>query len=192
MRVPVVCTIFVLGFSLLSCREAPRFVNADELARAPNTAGGAAPCNDLVQLGDEVDLRGSRAPAPVPAGGAIADGTYVLTSTTLHTKDQPEGAMLVGLGKATMVVNGSTSQMVRNTVNGRERRTTVNRVSDGTVTTLQTTCTFPSPTADATSMVAYTATASSIQFITPGPAGTVVATYTKVPPAPEKIGRLEP
>lgn len=183
MRIELLCML--LGFALASCREAPRYLNADELVRAPSDITRSAPCNDVPQQGDDVGLKGSRAPAPAAAGGEIADGTYVLTSTTLHTKDQPNGATLVGMGKVTMRVTGSTSQIVRNTVNGRERRTTVARVSSGTVTTLKTTCTFPEPDASESSTVTYTATSNTVQFITPGPAGTVVATYTRLESAPE-------
>jgi len=181
MRILIACTIGCFG--LLGCHESIAYLNADELARAPSEAPNAAPCNDLEQQGADVNLRGSRAPAPTPAGGTIEDGTYVLTSSTLHSKNNSDGAMLVAMGKSTMLVSGSTSQMVRNTVNGRERRATVRRVSSGTVTTLHTTCAFPSPSAsDPTSTAArYTATSSTLQFITPGPAGTVVATYTKLP-----------
>lgn len=183
MRIQFVC--IVLAFGLFSCSDPPRFVNADELARAPKDASSGARCNDLVQQGDEVDLRASHAPAPKPSGGAIEDGIYVLTSTTLHTKDQLDGAMLVAMGKITMVVTGSTAQMVRSTVNGRERHTTVSREGSGIVTTLHTTCASPGPTTDGTTnMVEYTAKGSTLQFITPGPAGTVVATYTKLPDRP--------
>jgi hypothetical protein len=191
MRIPFVC--MVLAFGLLSCRDAPRFVNADALARAPSDVSASTSCNALVQQGDAIDLRGSRTPAPTPVGGIVEDGVYVLTSTTLHTTDQLHDAPLVGLGRITMLVSGSISQLVRTTVDGRERHSTVNRESSGIVATLHTTCTSPSPTSDTTTMVSYTASGSSLQFITPGPAGTVVATYTKVrgagAPSPQEAAR---
>lgn len=182
MRIAVACSIAAL--SSLGCRTSTTYLNADELARSPSDAAGSAPCNDLEQHGKEVTLKGTEAPAPTPAGGTIEDGVYVLTSSTLHTKDKLMHPSLVKMGKTTMRVSGTTSQLVRNTVNGHERRTTMNRVSSGTVASLQMTCAFPSPSgSDATSTAAYTATSSTLQFITPGPAGTVVATYTKLPPS---------
>lgn len=183
MRKPVVCTIVGLGLLSCSCNRPIAYLNADELVITPNKVSEVAPCNDLEQQGAEVELRGSQAPAPTPAGGSIEDGTYILSSSILHTKDQSDGALLVGMGKTTMLISGSTSQVVRNTVNGHERRTTVTRVSTGTSTTLRTTCASPSPSGSETATATYTATGSVIQFITPGPAGTVVATYKKVPSA---------
>ena len=179
MRIPVVCTVLALG--LLSCHRTTAYVNADDFARVPTGSPAAGPCNDLEQQGQDVDLTGSQAPAPRPAGGTILDGTYVLTSSTLHTTDKPHGTKLVRMGKITMLVNGTTSQLVRHSADGRERRTTVNRVSSGTTTTTQTTCAYPSSSeSGSTATAAFTATGKALQFITPGPAGTVVATYMKL------------
>jgi hypothetical protein len=179
MRIPVVCTVAALG--LLGCRHKTVYLNADDAASL-RSAPPSTPCNDLEQQGREVDLAGSHDAASTPAGGTIEDGTYVLTSSTLYTNDRRDGAKLVGMGKVTMLVNGSTSQIVRSSPEGRERRTTVNRVSSGDVTTLHTTCAPPGSTgADATSSARYTATSSSFQFISVSPAGTIVTTYTKVP-----------
>jgi hypothetical protein len=179
MRIAVLCTIF--GFGLCACHKTTTFLNADNLTRVTSGVPESTPCNDVQQQGAEVDLVGSHAAAPTPAGGTIEDGTYVLTSSTLYTKDRAHGSKLVEMGKTTMLVNGSTSQLVRSTTDGRERRTTVNRVSSGTVATLHTTCASPSATgSDGTSTTKYTATRESFQFISDGPAGTVVATYKKL------------
>lgn len=178
MRIPVVLTVLALG--LCSCTKVTAYLNADDLTTAASKSPNAAPCNDLEQHGDEVELAGSREAAPTPQGGTIEDGTYVLTSSTLHTKDKPHGSKIVELGKITVVVSGSTSQMVRNGTDGRERRTTVNRASSGTTATLHTTCASPTFNGSESTTTKYTATSSSFQFITPGPAGTVVATYTKL------------
>jgi hypothetical protein len=181
MRLPVVCTVVALG--LVACHRSTAYLNADDLTTTLTSAGESPPCNDVEQRGGDVELAGSREPAPQPTGGTIEDGTYVLTSSTLHTKERPHGAKLVAMGKITMVVNGSTSQLVRSTADGRERRSTVSRVSTGTVTTLETLCASPTDPPrgpDATSKTGYASTRSSFQFITPGAAGTVVATYTKL------------
>jgi hypothetical protein len=179
MRIRVVVTVFAFG--LFSCHKTTAYLNGDELISVSSTVPKIAPCNDIEQKGTEVDLSGSRDPAPTPTGGTIEDGTYVLTSSTLHTKDKPHGAKLVDMGRITMVVKGATTQMVRNAPNGRERRTTVDRESAGTEATLHTTCASPSSSEPESKVTTgYTATSKSFQFITPGPAGTVVSTYTKL------------
>ncbi len=179
MRIPVVCTVLALG--LLSCHRTTVYLSADDLFSVPHGVRDSAPCNDLQQQGNDVDLAGSRDAPPTPTGGIIEDGTYVLTSSTVYTKDRSHGASLVPMGRITMLVNGSTSQLVRNAAGGRERRNTVNRVSSGSIATLPTVCASPTPNgSESTSTTRYTATGTSLRFITPGPAGTVVATYTKL------------
>jgi hypothetical protein len=181
MRIRVVVTVFAFG--LFGCHKTTAYLNGDELISVSSTVPKIAPCNDIEQKGNDVDLSGSRDTAPTPAGGTIEDGTYVLTSSTLHTKEKPHGAKLVAMGKITMVVKGATTQMVRSTPNGRERRTTVSRESSGSEATLHTTCASPSSTSsepESKVTTGYTATSKSFQFITPGPAGTVVSTYTKL------------
>jgi hypothetical protein len=180
MRISAV--VGLVGLGLLSChRTTTAFVNADDLTGASLKAPDSAPCNDLVQQGGDVDLAGSWDAAPSPRGGAIADGTYVLTSSTLHTKERPHNSKIVSLGKITVRVSGSTSQLVRSASDGRVHRTTVTRESDGTVAKLRTTCVSPrSGDTEPSSSTGYTATDKSFQFISPGPAGTVVATYTKL------------
>jgi hypothetical protein len=142
---------------------------------------GNSRCNDLVQRGEEIELSGSRGAPPTAAGGTIEDGTYVLSSSTLYTHDRPDGAKLVEMGRITVVVNGTTSQLLRNTPDGRERRTTIEREASGTTTTLRTTCAWPnSSSSDPSSTTSYSATGTSFQYITPGPAGMIVSTYTKL------------
>ena len=178
MRIPVVCTVAALG--LLGCRHSTAYLNADD-ATARGGTQASAPCNDIEQQGKDVDLQGSTDSAPAPTGGTIEDGTYVLTSSLLYTADKPDGTKLVGMGKVTMLVNGSTSQIVRSSPEGRERRTTVNRVNAGDTTTVQTVCTSPGSTTQEIATARYTATSNSLQFISSSPAGTLVTTYKKVP-----------
>src|SRR5688572_25667810 len=109
MRIPVICTVLALG--LFGCHRTTSYVNADNLVRLTSGVPDSAPCNDLEQHGGDVELAGSREAAPAPAGGTIQDGMYVLTSSTLHTHARSHGAKLVGMGKITMLVNGSTSQL---------------------------------------------------------------------------------
>jgi hypothetical protein len=178
MRISLFFTVFVVG--LAGCRHTTAFVSGDELIKKD---ANSAQCNDLEQRGEAVVLKGSRDLAPSATGGTIADGTYVLTSSTLYTKARPHGSTLLDMGKTTMVVSGPIAQLVRTDVYDRERRSTVKRVSEGTVTRLQTVCSVRNVSQAGpaeTSSTSYTATPDSFQFITPGPAGTVVSTYKRL------------
>jgi hypothetical protein len=180
MRTPVVCTVFA-ALALLACHRSVAYVSADDYGIPARATSADSPCNDLEQLGGAVEMFGSRDHPPAAAGGEIVDGTYVLTSSTLYTTERSHGAKIVDMGRITMRVNGATSQLVRATTTGRERRTTVNRTTSGTFATLQTTCVSPRPSDDfSTSTTRYTATNNTIQFVNPGPAGTVVSTYSRL------------
>jgi hypothetical protein len=173
--------VSLLLMGLLSCRQTTAFISADDVTGLPKGAAAAPPCNEVAQHGQPIFLTGSRDVAPSPTGGTIEDGTYVLTSSILYTKARPHGARLVEMGRMTMMVKGGTSQLVRTDADEHERRTTVNRASAGTVATLETVCASPNPNkAEATVSTSYTATPTSVQFITPSPAGTMVATYTRL------------
>jgi hypothetical protein len=179
MRIAVIGGVVALA--LVSCRGTTSYVSGVGLATVTSADPNSAPCNDVEQQGREIDLVGSRAAPPAPAGGVIQDGTYVLTSSVLHTKDSPPGAKLVGMGRTTIRVQGATSYLVQTGVDGTERRTTVTRTSSGTVSTAQTMCPSASSSGSVKSTsTGYTATPTSFAFINPGPAGTVVATYTKL------------
>ena len=145
----------------------------------------ADPCNAVTQQGEFVDLVGSTGAPPKPSGGTIEDGTYVLTGLTLYTPSSKEnGAKLAALGKTTMEIKGTTTQLVRTSRDGVEQRTTVNRVNAGDDTTATTTCVSPPARADEPTTAKFSATGTSLLFINPGPAGTAVATYRKLAPAP--------
>lgn len=177
MRIAVV---MALAVGPLSCHRTTAYLNADDLVSPSRRTNDAAPCNDIEQRGADVDLEGSRGTPPTPRGGKIEDGTYVLTRSILYTRDRPDGARLVHLGKVTLSVQGSTVQMVRSAGDGRERRTTVSRESSGTVAMLRTICSSPTSTNPEHTTTPYTASSDSFSFITPSPAGTVVSTYTKL------------
>jgi hypothetical protein len=178
MRIPVVCAVAALG--LVACHGTTSYVSGVGLATVTSADPNAPVCNDLEQQGREVDLVGSPGNPPAPAGGTIADGTYVLTSSVLYTKNSSPGAKLVGMGRTTMRVEGPTSQLVQTRVDGSIRRTTVTRVSSGTVSTSKTLCAPVTADVAKSTSSGYTATPGSFHFISPGPAGTVVATYTKL------------
>jgi hypothetical protein len=174
----------IASFALLACGspESPRTPAA--AAGAP-AGGSTAPCNAVVQQGELIDLVGSAAPAPNATGGTIEDGTYVLAALALHTPNSKEdGAKLATVGKTTMEIKGATSQLVRTSGDGVVKRTTVARVNTGTSTTATTTCVSPPASADEPTTAQYSASATALFLISPGPAGTSVATYRKVAPAP--------
>jgi hypothetical protein len=170
----------IASLTLFACGspEAPRTPAATE---APPAAGSTEPCNAVVQQGEPVDLVGSAGAPPKATGGAIEDGTYVLTAITLYSPNSKEdGAKLAALGKTTMEIKGTSSQLVRTSADGVEQRSTVARVNDGANTTATTTCVSPPKRADAPTTAQYSASGMSLLLISAGPAGTSVAAYRKV------------
>src|ERR1019366_6813421 len=61
---------------------------------APACATGDAACNSLEVCGPEITLANMMTPAPQPAGGTIADGTYVETAATFY----PTGTQTITSG----------------------------------------------------------------------------------------------
>jgi hypothetical protein len=61
---------------------------------APACATGDAACNSLEVCGPEIMLANMMTPAPQPAGGTIADGTYVETAATFY----PTGTQTITSG----------------------------------------------------------------------------------------------
>ena len=177
MRIPIACT--VIAFGLFACHGTTSFVSGGGLSSVRGLPDNA-PCNDIEQRGTEVELLASPIAAPKPVGGVIEDGTYVLTRSTLHTKDTPAGTKLVNFGMITMVVSGGSAQLVKTTADGKVSRTTVKRTTNTTDTISHTTCSSPRASDSESASTEYTATRDSLHFITQGPAGTVVAAYTKL------------
>lgn len=163
---------------MVGCHGTVQFVDGTGLAPAPGPETAA--CNDLTQEGEIVGLVASPDEPPVASGGVIADGTYILTSSRLHTRATQPGSTLVVFGRITMAVTGGTAQLVVTKVNGQVKRSTISRANTGTSTSSSTTCASPGPVKREATTVSYSANASGFQFISGGPAGTVVATYTKL------------
>jgi hypothetical protein len=176
-----VCTFVVLigsGLLTLGCKQQTTFINGNDVAVRKDPNGPT--CNAVEQHGHSVVLTGSRLSAPPAVGGRIENGTYVLTSSILYTRARPHGALLLNIGRTTMVIIGEIAQLIRTDAEDRERRTTVKRITNGNTTTLETVCSSGTQKQTESTSTSYTATATGFQFITPSPAGTVVATYTKV------------
>lgn len=165
---------------LVGCHGTRTFVSGEGLAE-PTGQAASPPCNDLEQLGTEVFLTANSAAPPSPKGGSIADGTYVLTSSVLYTKDSPSGTRMFDFGKATMQVKGGKTELVITSPSGKDRRSTVSRTQSGHRSTSTTLCSSPTKkTTTGADSTDYTATKDSVMFISPGPAGTIVSTYTRL------------
>jgi hypothetical protein len=180
MRSPFLFVSTLLVFApalLLGCRQQTTFINGNDFTVVRRDA---AACNDVEQHGQPIALTGSRLSAPPASGGTIEDGTYVLTSSILYTRERPHGARLLDMGKTTMVITGPTAQLIRTDPDEHERRTTVKRTTEGTTTKLETVCTSGNQKNNEATSTSYSASPGQFQFITPSPAGIVVATYTKI------------
>lgn len=86
------------------------------------TADSGGACNELEQLGAEVTPTAATG-FPAMAGGTIADGTYVLTKMHVYEGTPPASA-----GAQTLVVSGSTAQLVMTRDGMTERQSVTLRV----------------------------------------------------------------
>lgn len=169
-------TIAISVLLLSGCLAPRQYVSGEGLA-ADGQAHAA--CNDLEQLGQEVYLTTHAGLAPDAHGGEITDGTYILTDSALYTADSPTGTRVFAFGKTTMLVGNGLAQVVITSATGKVRRSTVRRVQAGALTTSVSQCSSPIQGKLSATTVSYTATKDVLLFINPGPAGTVVTTYTK-------------
>jgi hypothetical protein len=144
--------------------------------------GGA--CNGVMPLGSEVNSTTNETdPAPVAAGGAFHDGTYVLTYAAYYDVKDSQGHVVGSGGYAvslreTLVVSGTTIQSVTEAATHTTSTITVS----GTNVTFRQTC----PSAGTPSTTAYTATADEILYIgaprdlgSLGTSGSLVFRYTR-------------
>lgn len=172
--------LIAIGLLVSSCHGTMQYVSGEGLAE-PLGQEAVSPCNKLEQLGAEIWLTTNSGNPPTATGGTIVDGTYVLTASTLYTKDSPSGNRIFDFGRSTILIKGGTDQVIITSPSGKERRATVRRVQTGHSSTSTSLCT--SPTRNKTTgsgRTDYTATKDTVMFINPGPAGTIVATYTRL------------
>jgi hypothetical protein len=98
-------------------------------------------CNAVTQQGALVkDVARPNDDAPVATGGAVADGTYVLTAINVYGANMSLGLNL----QITLEKNGNTLNTV-SLQNGKEERRTATLMLAGTKATIVPTCRFPDP-----------------------------------------------
>ena len=142
----------------------------------------SATCNEVVQGGALVSRRQVFENAPLPTGGTIHDGTYVLTGLreyvpTTMKNDGPRPVV-----KGTIVVRGSSLDAVAEE-NGAEVRETATLEADGTTLRLRSTCRYAGENApeDPGPIVpyGYTATPTTLLLSTTVMRTAAVLEYTR-------------
>jgi len=135
--------------------------SGDASACVPSRPDGGA-CNDLVAVGPPIAVTCERGQPPIPRGGAIADGTYVLVSSRMYgTCPAAESDRIV------WDVCGSAWATIQEATIGLTTSRNISGVATATGTTLafQTTC-APPGTLSAT--FDYDATPTSLRLYVHG------------------------
>jgi hypothetical protein len=139
-------------------------------------------CNEIVQAGGLVHVDAASEPPPPPKGGAITDGTYVLTGLRFHS---PDGADVpTNTSRATMVIAGRSVETVLHEA-GTERREVLGLDTAGSTLSLSRTCLYDSnePVVDEAKLRTYpydyTATPTTIVMSAPVGSATMTIEYTK-------------
>jgi hypothetical protein len=155
--------------------EAPLADAAGSAAEGSDASPGAAACNTLVDDGAYIISQMVAADAPTLAGGAIADGTYHLTSLTFYTGPGGRTGPVRYPIRGTLVFEGSGFEIVgaeEEPGSVTERRTMTFSTSGPTIT-YEETC--PTPY---TATTTYAADGSSFMLAEPG-SDTVVWTFAR-------------
>ena len=117
-------------------------------------------------------------PAPAAAGGTIANGTYVLTSETLHGESHfPPGTFDAQKVTSTLEVTGAVLQDVSKDTMATVKRSTNTVAVTGTSLTLTQTCSFPAKDGGASAAKAtpFTANATTLSlFVALAPVATLL------------------
>ena len=108
--------------------------------------------------------------APTPTGGAIASGTYHLTSAVLYTGPGGTAGPLAATIKSTVQVQGSVANLVQDATNKATQRLTQSFQVNGTVATWTPTC----PATGKSTTTAYSATPTSLTMYIPNDLGQLV------------------
>jgi hypothetical protein len=138
----------------------------------PTDAGSdeAAPeCNALA-IPASITITAKSGTPPAPAGGTIADGTYVLT----EMDDYNSGDAFVGAPTAgILVVSGATLELARVGAKGDVSRYGATFTTSSTTIVETGTCGLAAPVSEG-----FTATPTSITFVDTAP--TFVSVYTRM------------
>jgi hypothetical protein len=135
--------------------------------------GAASACNDLVHDGSTLDVALASNPPPVPFGGVIVDGSYVLTSARLF--NVPGAVVLERRIGASLEVRGNVIEHVSH-VDGEVSRSTFQYTQAGTTLSLVDTC-----AASTASSYGFSATPAELELYSPEPgtAYTLEQIFTK-------------
>lgn len=144
-----------------------------------SSSSGSIPaaCSTFAQAGSPVTAVTSSDSEPVPSGGSIVDGTYVLTSTLVYTQAYPHGMDVGDLGSITLTVQSGTLQLLHTKTGGGELRGNGTYSVSGSTVTYTVTCGDPPPFGEGPS--GYTATSDTIAYFVPSPIGIAVSTLTR-------------
>lgn len=169
----------------------------DDDAGSRVDAGGQpaepAQCNELVQLGSPVEAaRTIEASVMTFDGGAVADGSYVLTQVTDFV-GVPPGGTHSPYGTETLRIQGSTLEETFTYPSGDVRRFEATLTIDGTHLRLTPTCVWSSnpmklpllgdwaPTEHEWGATSFTASPATFTFLTPrGNHEAVMLVYTRL------------
>ena len=138
-----------------------------------DNSGAQAACNSLVNSAPSVSGTMVAAAPPVPVGGAIIDGSYVLSALTSYTGPGGSTGSLTDGISTLLVISGTTMQQV-GSINGQELRYTTTISTSGTTISTVDTCPAPS-----TSQHGYTASATELRIYNTSSSQTLEQTYTK-------------
>jgi len=135
--------------------------------------GSAGACNTLADDGPGVVPRAVASAAPNPMGGAITDGTYVLSGIVLYTG--PGGSTTAPNGTFSAVTQISGGKMLQvGTVNGTETRYASTFTTSGTTISTNDTC--PSPKSETHS---FTASTTELRIYDSAAGGTLEQAFSK-------------
>jgi hypothetical protein len=156
--------------SLLSLGLMPGCGGANNPPPAPLPDMSSAPCNQLAFPTGNITIAAGSGSLPAATGGTIADGTYLLTSST----DYEAGDALVGQTTAAiMVVASGTIESALIDAKGGANRFNVSYSLSGTTMRQTGTCGFTE-----TMTLGYSAAPSTITLIQTIPP--LVSTYSRM------------
>jgi hypothetical protein len=135
---------------------------------SPGSCAGT--CNSLAHLGTTVTRTVSAAAVPAMTGGAVLDGTYVVTGVVHYNNDTAPFTL-----KATAVLTGRTDTWVESLNGSADLHITATFTTNGS-TFHVTTCCPAASSADS----GYTASGNTLSVVDPSDTNRVI-TYTKQP-----------
>jgi hypothetical protein len=142
----------------------------DTGADAPASDGGDGGCNQLSQIGLAVTATCATGAPPAALGGAIVDGTYVLTGTVLY------GVCALPDLAETLVVSQGTVESLATSADGTATRRSLTYVIPAAGTVLTETQTCPSRVI---ASVRFSATPTTLTIYLTNALTTRVSTFTR-------------